>query len=57
MLPIFLVIGGIALSLAIFADHLGLDYSPGWGSGRLTLLLIGLVIYGFLALNYFSKKY
>ena len=56
MFLIFLIIGSIVLFLAIFANRLGLDHSPGWGSGRLALLFIGLVIYGISALGYLSKK-
>jgi hypothetical protein len=56
VLLIFLIIGSAALFLAIFANRLSLDYSPGWGSGRLALLLIGLVMYGILVLSYFSKN-
>jgi len=55
-MPIFfLVAGSIAIFIAVFANRLGLDSSPGWGRGRLALLIIGLVAYGVSALGYLSK--
>jgi hypothetical protein len=57
MSKFFLVTGSLAIFLAIFANRLGLDSSPGWGRGRLALLFIGLVAYGISALSYFAKRF
>ncbi len=43
--------------IAVFASQLGLDRSPGWGSGRLILLIIGLIAYGIAAVIYLPRKY
>jgi hypothetical protein len=51
-----LVAGSLAILIAIFANRLGFDSSPGWGSDRLALLVFGLVAYGVSALIYSSKK-
>ena len=54
---IFLVAGSIVILTAVFASQLGLDRSPGWGSGRLILLIIGLIAYGISAFIYLPRKY
>ncbi len=38
-----LVLALILMAAALFAERLGLDNDPGWGRGRMTLLLAGLV--------------
>ena len=53
----FLAVGSLAIFIAVFANRLGLDSSPGWGRGCLALLIIGLVAYGISALGYLSKKF
>ncbi len=47
--------GSIAIVIAVFAYRLGLARSPGWGSGRLILLILGLVAYGVSALSYLAR--
>ncbi len=42
---ILVIIGSLAVILAVFAAQLGLDRSPGWGSIRLMLLISGIVLY------------
>lgn len=51
-----LVAGSLAILIAVFANRLGFDSSPGWGRERLALLLFGLAAYGASALIYSSKK-
>ena len=41
---IFLIIGTLILGMTIFAREIGLDPNPGWGKGRIALLIFGLVI-------------
>ena len=53
----FLAAGSIAIFIAVFANRLGFDSSPGWGRGRLALLFIGLLCYGISALMYIVKRY
>jgi hypothetical protein len=54
---LFLAAGSIAIFIAIFANRLGFDRSPGWGRGRLALLFIGLICYGISALGPVVKRY
>lgn len=49
----YFFIGGIAMALvAAFAGLLGLDPSPGWGAGRIALLVAGVLIAGLVALSW-----
>jgi hypothetical protein len=43
---IFLLISGLILGMTIFAKELGLDPNPGWGKGRIALLIAGLLVAG-----------
>lgn len=44
LLVFFLLLGGSFLGAAFFAEFIGLDNDPGWGRGRVVLLLIGILI-------------
>jgi hypothetical protein len=41
---IFLAISLLIAGMAVFAKELGLDPNPGWGKGRIALLVFGLLI-------------
>lgn len=41
---IFLIISILTLGTAIFAQEIGFDTSPGWGKGRIALLILGILI-------------
>jgi hypothetical protein len=41
---IFLMVGLLILSMGVFAGQFGLDPNPGWGKGRIALVLLGLLI-------------
>lgn len=41
---IFLIISILILGMTIFARELGLDANPGWGKGRIALLIVGLLV-------------
>lgn len=43
-LSIWLTIGTLILGLAIFARQFGIDPSPGWGKGRIAVLLLGFFV-------------
>lgn len=49
----FLLLGGAFLGVATFAEHLGLDNDPGWGRGRVVLSLMGILIGGLGAIQYY----
>src|SRR6266545_4107893 len=40
----FLIIGALIVGMAIFAHKFGLDPNPGWGKGRIVLLILGIVV-------------
>lgn len=40
----FLLLGGAILGAAFFAEPIGLDNDAGWGTGRVALLAIGLLV-------------
>lgn len=57
LLFFFLLFGGIFLGAAFFAEFIGLDNDPGWGRGRMLLLLIGILIVALGAFHYlFTEK-
>jgi hypothetical protein len=39
-----LLIGGVIIGAAFFAEAIGLDNDPGWGRGRIAILILGIVI-------------
>lgn len=42
---IFLILSGlVAILLALLSDAIGLDIDPGWGRGRILLLMVGIFI-------------
>src|SRR5512145_2895511 len=41
---IFLIISILILGTAIFAQEIGFDTSPGWGKGRIALLILGVLV-------------
>ena len=41
---IFLVVGILILGMGVFARQFGLDPNPGWGKGRIALVILGLLI-------------
>jgi hypothetical protein len=41
---IFLTAGMLIVGLAVFAKQFGLDPNPGWGKGRLALLVFGMLV-------------
>jgi len=43
-ISIFLTVGILILGLAIFAKQFGFDPNPGWGKGRIALLIVGLLV-------------
>jgi len=40
----FLLIGGAIIGAAFFAEAIGLDNDPGWGRGRIAILVFGILI-------------
>lgn len=43
-ISIFLTVGILLLGLGVFAQQFGLDPNPGWGKGRIAVMLLGLVV-------------
>jgi hypothetical protein len=41
---IFLMVGLLILGMGIFAGQFGLDPDPGWGKGRIALVILGLLV-------------
>ena len=41
---LFLLIGGAIIGAAFFAEAIGLDNDPGWGRGRIAILVFGILI-------------
>ena len=41
---VFFVLGGAIIAAAFFAEAVGLDNDPGWGKGRIALLVFGILI-------------
>jgi hypothetical protein len=41
---IFLIIGLLLVGLGVFARQFGLDPNPGWGKGRIALVILGLIV-------------
>jgi hypothetical protein len=52
---IYLVAGVIAILLAFFAEWLGIDNNPVWGTGRYLLLIFGIALSIFAVLLHFWK--
>ncbi len=40
----FLLLGGVIIGAAVFAEAIGLDNNPGWGMGRIAILFFGILI-------------
>jgi hypothetical protein len=40
----FFLIGGAIIAAALFADVIGLDNDPGWGKGRIAILVFGMLV-------------
>lgn len=58
---ILILIGGATIGSALFAEAIGLDNDPGWGKGRIALLLSGFLLIGWSAIysrhaNWISSK-
>jgi hypothetical protein len=41
---VFLVLGGTIIAAAFFAETIGLDNDPGWGRGRIAILVFGVFV-------------
>ncbi len=50
----FLLLGGVIIGAAVFAEAIGLDNDPGWGMGRIAILFFGILI---LAIGVFRFFY
>jgi hypothetical protein len=44
---VFFMLGGAILAVAFFAEALGLDNDPGWGRGRIAILVFGILTIAF----------
>lgn len=41
---LFALLGGIIIGAALFAEAIGLDNDPGWGKGRIAILVLGILV-------------
>jgi hypothetical protein len=41
---VFFVLGGAMIAAAFFAEAIGLDNDPGWGRGRIAILVFGILL-------------
>lgn len=41
---VFFLVGGAVIAAAVFAEAIGLDNDPGWGKGRIAILVFGVFV-------------